>query len=89
LGNGCSNNQAEQATAKGPEALEENDIEENSSRTSKIITDNKIFFGSIKNVNIHSYLIEEIRERLWKLERSNWTGMFVWVSTVQGFSQMN
>jgi hypothetical protein len=34
---------------------------------------------SIKNVKNHSYLIEEIRKRLLKLERSNWTIAFSWV----------
>jgi ribonuclease HI len=34
---------------------------------------------STKNVKNHSYLIEEIRKRLLKLERSNWTIAFSWV----------
>jgi len=53
------------------------------------MTDSKISLVSIKNVNIHSYLIEEIRDILSKLERSNWTGMFVWVNTMEWFSEMN
>jgi len=32
----------------------------------------------------HTYLIEEIRERLLKLERSNWTVTFVWVKAHAG-----
>ena len=72
--NRCSNNQAEQlAIAKALEALETIDIEENSPCTAAIITDSRISLDSIKNVNKHSYLIKEIRERLSKLERSNWT----------------
>jgi len=35
-------------------------------------------------VNNHSYLIEEIKERLWKLERSNWAVTFVWVMSHAG-----
>jgi len=62
LDNGCSNNQAEQlAIAKALEALETIDIEKNSSRTAAIITDSRISLDPIKNVNNHSYLIEEIR----------------------------
>ena len=85
LDNRCSNNQAEQlAIAKALEALEKTDIEENSPCTAAIITDSKISLDSIKNLNNHSYLIEEIRERLLKLERSNWTVTFVWVKAHAG-----
>jgi len=74
LDNRCSNNQAEQlAITKALEAIETIDIEENSPRTVAIITDSRIALDSIKNVNNHSYQIEEIRKRLSKLERSNWT----------------
>ena len=56
-----TNNQAEQlAIAKALEALEMIDIEENSPCTAAIITDTRISLDSIKNVNNHSYLIEEI-----------------------------
>jgi len=81
----CSNNQAQQqAIAKALEALEKTDIEENSPPTAAIITDSKISLDSIKNMNNHSYLIEENRERLSKLERSNWTVTFVWVKAHAG-----
>jgi ribonuclease HI len=77
LYNRCSNNHAEQlAIAKALEALETTDIEENTPRTAAIITDSRISLDSIKNVKNHSYLIEEIRERLSKLERPNWTAAF-------------
>jgi len=80
-----TNNQAEQlAIAKALEALEMIDIEENSPCTAAIITDTRISLDSIKNVNNHSYLIEEIRERLSKLERSNWTVAFAWVKAHAG-----
>jgi len=80
-----TNNQAEQlAIAKALEALETIDIEENRPRTAAIITDSRISLDSIKNVNNHSYLIEEIRERLSKLERSNWTVAFAWVKAHAG-----
>jgi ribonuclease HI len=85
LDNRCSNNQAEQlAVAKALEALETTDVEENSPRTAAIITDSRISLDSIKNLIIHSYLIEEIRERLSKLERSNWTVEFAWVKAHAG-----
>jgi ribonuclease HI len=85
LDNRCSNNQAEQlAIDKALEALETTDIEENSPRTAAIITDSRISLDSIKNVNNHSYLIEEIWERLSKLERPNWTVAFAWVKAHTG-----
>ena len=49
-----------------------------------IITDSRISLDSINNVNNHSYLIEEIRKRLSKLERSNWTVAFAWVKAHAG-----
>jgi len=85
LDNRCSNNQAEQlAIAKALETLEKIDIEKNRPRTAAIITYSKISLDPIKNVNNHSYLIEEIRERLSKLERSNWEVTFVWVKSHAG-----
>jgi len=85
LDNRCYNNQAEQlAIAKALEALETTHIEENSPRTVSIITDTKISLDSIKYVNNHSYLIEEIRQRLSKLKRSNWTVAFAWVRAHAG-----
>jgi len=85
LDNRCSNNQAEQlAIAKALEELEKTDIEKNSPRTAAIITDSKISLDSIKDMKNHSYLIEEIRERLSKLERSNWKVTFVRVKAHAG-----
>jgi len=80
LDNRCSNNRAEQlAIAKALEALESTDIEENSPCTAAVITDSRISLDWIKNINNHSYLIEEIRKRLFKLESSNWTVTSAWV----------
>jgi len=85
LNNRCSYNQAEQlAVAKALEALETTDNGENSPRTAVIITDSGISLDSIKNANNHSYLIKEIRERLSKLEISNWTFAFAWVKAHTG-----
>ena len=85
LDNRCSNNQAEQlAIAKALEAIETIDIKENSPRTAAILTDSRITLDSIKNVKNHNYLIEEIRKRLLKLERSNWTVAFSWVKAHTG-----
>jgi ribonuclease HI len=80
LDNRCSNNQVEQlAIAKVLEVIETIDIAENSPRTVAIFTDSRITIDSVKNVNNHSYLIEEIKKRISILERINWTIEFSWV----------
>jgi ribonuclease HI len=85
LDNRCSNNQAEQlAIAKGLEAIATIDNEENSPCKAAIVTDSRIALDSIKNVNNHSYLIEQTRKRLPNLERSNWTVAFARVKAHTG-----
>jgi len=54
---------------------------ETSPRTVTIFTDSTIALDSLKNVNNHGYLIEEIRKRVSILERLNWTIEFSWVRT--------
>ena len=77
LNNRCSNNQAEQlAIVKALEAIATLHTEENSPCTAAIITDSRIALDSIKNLNNHSHLIEEIRKRLLNLERSDWAIVF-------------
>ena len=72
LDNRCSNNQAEQlAIAKALEIIDE--FAENSPRTIGIFTDSRITIDSLKNVNNHSYLIEDIRNMISILERTNRT----------------
>ena len=68
----CSNNQAEQlAIGKVLEVIDAIDIAENSPRTIGVFTDSRITIDSLKNVNNHSYLIEESRKRISNLERTN------------------
>jgi ribonuclease HI len=55
------------------------DITENSPRTANIFTDSRISINSLKNVNTRSYIIQEIRKRIFILERANWTIGFPWV----------
>jgi ribonuclease HI len=80
LDNRCSNNQAEQLViAKALEVIDAIDIGENSPRIMAIFTDSRITVDWIKNVNNHSYLIQEVRMRISILERTNWTIEFSWV----------
>ena len=49
-----------------------------------IFSDSRITIDLIKNANNHSYLIEEIRKRIFNLERTNWTIDFSWVKAHVG-----
>ena len=61
--------QAEQlAIFKALELIETIEITENSPRTATIFTDSRISIDSLKNVNNHSYLIEETRKKMSTLE---------------------
>ena len=85
LDNKLSNNQAGQlAIATALEVIETIDIAENGRRTVAIFTDNIITIDSLKDVNNHSYLIEEIRKRVYILERTDWTIEFSWVKAHVG-----
>jgi ribonuclease HI len=87
LDNRCSNNQAEQlAIVKALEALESLNIEGRSQRTAAVITDSRVALNSIKNIHNHSFLIEDIRLMLSKLERPNWTIVFSWVKAHVGIT---
>ena len=81
----CSNNQAEQlGISKVLEVNDAIDIAENSPHTIGIFTDSRITIDLLKNVNNHSYLIEEIRKRISNLERTHWTIEFSWVKAHVG-----
>jgi ribonuclease HI len=54
-------------------------INDSSQRTAAVITDSRVALDSVKNIQNHSFLTEEIRQMLSKLERSNWTIVFSWV----------
>jgi ribonuclease HI len=49
-----------------------------------IFTDSRIAMDSLKNVSNPSYLIEEIRKRIFILERTNWAVEFSWVKAHVG-----
>jgi ribonuclease HI len=86
LDNKCSNNQAEQlAIVKALEVVKSLNIDiDSSQRTAEVITDSRVALDSVKNAQNHSFLIEEIRKILSKIERSNWTLAFSWVKVHVG-----
>ena len=85
LDNKCFNNQAEQlAIFKALEVIETIEITENSPCTATIVTESRISIDSLKNVNNHTYLIEETMKKIFTLERANWTTEFSWVKAHVG-----
>ena len=83
--NKCSNNQAEHlAIFKALDVRETIEITEKNPRTATIFIDCIISIHSLKNVNNHSYLIEESRKKMTTLERANWTIEFLWVKAQVG-----
>ena len=58
----CSNNQAEQIGIL--KALELPKLDDPTDRTVAIFTDSKVMLDSLKNYSMHSFLIEEIRNKV-------------------------
>jgi ribonuclease HI len=74
----CSNNQAEQiAILKALEQLTK--LDDPTSRIAAIYTDSKVTIDSLKNHSMHSFLIEEIRNKVRQLTTLDWTINFGWV----------
>jgi len=83
----CSNNQEEQLAID--KALEANESLHNkpiNPRTAAIFTDSRVTLGSLRNVNNHAYLVEEIRKRVVSLERYEWKITFSWVKAHVGIN---
>jgi ribonuclease HI len=69
----CSNKQAEQlALVKAFEELETLDVVDIKQSTVAVITDSRVALDSTKNIHNHSFLIEELRLIISKLDRTNW-----------------
>jgi ribonuclease HI len=83
LQNHCSNNQAEQiAILKSLEQLPS--MADQTNRIVAIYTDSKVTLASLKNNNIHSFLIEEIRNKVQNLTKQNWSIHFGWMNAHTG-----
>ena len=76
----CSNNQAEHlAIVKALEAIESLHNKPITPRTAAIFTDSRVTLDSLRDVNNHAYLVEEIRKRVGSLESYEWNITFLWV----------
>jgi len=81
----CSNNQSEQlAIIKALETIESINTTDNNTHTATVFTDSRITLDSLHNANNHTYLIEEIRKRLSRLEGPKWKIEFLWVKSHAG-----
>ena len=77
LGDRCSNNQAEQlAILKALEAIESMNRHIINPRTAIIFTDSRVSLDSLHNPNNHAFLVEETRQKVASLEKSEWKIMF-------------
>ena len=53
-------------------------------KTATIYTDSRMTLDSVKNSNIHTFLIEEIRRKLTEMGKTNWKIQFSWVKAHVG-----
>jgi ribonuclease HI len=85
LDNRCSNNQAEQlAIVKAQEAVESLHNKVIHPHTATIFTDSRVALDSLRNVNNHAYLVEEIRKRVASLESFEWKVTLTWIKAHVG-----
>jgi ribonuclease HI len=82
LNKSCSNNQAEQLAILT--ALKYTENMQTTEKTVTIFTDSLITLDSLRNVNIHTYLIEEIRKKLNEMTKMNWKINLRWVKAHVG-----
>ena len=59
-------------------------LDDPTDRIIAIFTDNKVTLDSLKNYSMHSFLIEEIRNKVRHLSMLNWTVHFRWVKAHVG-----
>jgi ribonuclease HI len=82
LNKSCSNNQAELLVILT--ALKYTENIQTAEKTLTVYTDSLITLDSLRNVNIHTYLIEEIRKKLNKMTKNNWKINLRWVKAHVG-----
>ena len=81
----CTNNQAEQiAIQKALEKIEELTITETKHKTAAIYSDSQITLDSLRNASDHNEIIENIRNKLRKLEKDKWIIDFAWIKAHAG-----
>jgi len=66
-------------------ALEYTENLQSEDKTATIYTDSRMTLDSLKNSNIHTFLIEEIRRKLTEMGKTHWKIQFSWVKDHVGF----
>jgi len=77
LNKSCTNNQAEQLAI--PTVLKYTESVQTTEKTATVYTDSLITLESLRNVNIHTYLIKEVRKKLNEMTETNWKINLRWV----------
>jgi len=70
LNNRCTNNQAEQLAIL--KALQHTVNIHAEDKTATVYTDSRMTLDSLKNTNIHTALVEEIRQQLTEMKKMQW-----------------
>jgi ribonuclease HI len=77
LNNRCTNNQAKQLVIL--KALQHTVNIHAEVKTTNVYKDSRMTLDSLKNTNIHTALVEEIRQQLTKKKKMQWHIQFSWV----------
>jgi len=78
----CTNNQAEQL--KILRALEYTENLQTKDKMATMYTDCRMTLDTLKNSEIHTFLIKEIRTKLTEMEKINWKIQLSWVKAHVG-----
>jgi ribonuclease HI len=65
-------------------ALKYNETLQTTEKTATVYADSQITLDSLRNGNIHTNIIEEIRKKLNEMMKTNWTIKFRWVKAHAG-----
>ena len=82
LNNRCTNNQAEQLAIL--KSLQYTESIQTGDKTATIHTDSRTTLDSLKNNNINSSLIAELRRKVTEMEKTDWKIQFCWVKAHAG-----
>ena len=85
----CTNNQAEAfAILKALEYIQTTQTNEEH-KAATVHTDSRTTLDLLYNTDIHTFLIEEIRQKVHEMENREWKIRFRWIKPMQGSVEMN
>jgi len=68
-------------------ALEYIENKQSTDKTATIYTDSQITLEKIRNSNLHTYIIEEIRRKLIRMKNTGWNITLRWVKAHAGIKE--